>query len=172
MTSDRISEVIGILESRCARREYCQSDIRRKATKLLTDALAASGDCADLGDVPSAVDEILSRLVEAGFVDDVRYARAFASDKSSLSGWGPAKIRFALRSKGIPSESIEQALSGTDGEKAAVRLQRLLCAKWKTLRDDPYGKFKLIRYALSRGYEYCDVEDAVNGIVRGEITDL
>lgn len=141
------------MEALCAKREYCVSDIRRKAL------LKLEGD-------GEAAEEIVASLVADKFVDDARYASAFAREKASLQGWGPIKIRFQLRMKGISDADINAALDDVDSEKAAARLERLLETKWKTLREDPQGRLKLIKFALSRGYDYSEVERFLTQIVR------
>ena len=146
-------EVLSAMEALCAKREYCVSDIRRKAL------LKLEGD-------GEAAEEIVASLVADKFVDDARYASAFAREKASLQGWGPIKIRFQLRMKGISDADINAALDDVDSEKAAARLERLLETKWKTLREDPQGRLKLIKFALSRGYDYSEVERFLTQIVR------
>jgi len=146
-------EVLSAMEALCAKREYCVSDIRRKAL------LKLEGD-------GEAAEEIVASLVADKFVDDARYASAFAREKASLQGWGPIKIRFQLRMKGISDADINAALDDVDTEKASARLERLLETKWKTLREDPQGRLKLIKFALSRGYDYSEVERFLTQIVR------
>ena len=41
-----------------------------------------------------------------------------------------------------------------DGDVAESKMVKVMEAKWKLLEGDPYSKFKLIRFALSRGYDY------------------
>ena len=150
MTSE-IEQVRIALEAQCAKREYCSADIRRKALERLDyDAAAA--------------EEVVSALQEGGFVDDARYAAAFAREKSALDGWGPIKIRTALLSRGISRENVLGALGQIDSERAGARLEKLLEAKWRTLADDPQGRLKLIRFALSRGYEYEPVRPLIERI--------
>lgn len=139
------------LQGQCAKREYCVKDVTRKAMDKLD------------GDRETA-EEIAGELVRDGFVSDFRYASAFAREKSSLQGWGGIKIRFLLRSKGISEEDIAAALLEIDPERAAGRLEKLLENKWKTLQDDPQGKFKLIKFALGRGYDYPEIEAAVRRV--------
>ncbi len=141
-------KVLERLEAQCSKREYCAEDVRLKAFKALD------------GDMKGAA-EIVDSLVKDGFVDDRRYACAFAREKSSLTGWGPVKIRFALRAKKIAPENIDAALAEIDGDKASEKLSRLIEAKRKSLEGDPQIKLKLIRFALSRGYEYDAIQDLV-----------
>lgn len=149
MTSKELSS----LESLCARKEYCSKDILAKALKLVEgDADEAEG--------------LVAALIENGFVDDGRYARAFASDKALLDGWGPLKIRVALREKGISDSLIRDALDNIDSAKALEKMEKVLEVKWKTLSGDPAGRLKLIRFALSRGYEYSQIENPVREITK------
>lgn len=146
-------QILSALQNLCVRREYCTSDIRRKALDR------CEGDAA-------LADELMASLKADRFVDDVRYASAFAREKSSLTGWGPVKIRFALRAKGIADSDIAAGLAEIEEDRASSRLASLLQNKWKSLSDDPAGRLKLIRFALSRGYEYSQVEGIVDEITR------
>ena len=42
-----------------------------------------------------------TRLIEAGALDDERFARRYAEDKRELRGWGPERIREALAARGV-----------------------------------------------------------------------
>ena len=141
------------LEAQCARREYCSSDVLRKAAELLAREIQGQAR-NDSGEA----EQIVAELVRDGFVDDSRYAAAFAREKSRLTGWGPIKIRQALQVKKIPREIISEALAAAAGEDADSRLEKLLSAKARTLEGDPQARLKLIRFALSRGYEYDAVQ--------------
>ena len=142
---ERIRKVLVSLQGRCVRREYCRAEMRQKALKALD------------GDEAAAV-EVLDSLVEDGFVDDARYAGAFAREKAVLDGWGPVKIRYMLKAKGIGSADIDSALESIDAVAAAEKLDKLLAAKAKSLQGDPHARLKLIKYALSRGYNYDDIK--------------
>lgn len=142
-------KVLDRLENQCSKREYCTRDVRQKAMKAL------EGDAA-------AADEIVASLVNDRYVDDLRYASAFAREKASLSGWGPIKIRYALRAKGLGESDISAALEEIDSDKADERLRRLLEVKAKSLEGDPQRRLKLIKFALSRGYDYDDIKDHIS----------
>ena len=59
---------------------------------------------------------------------------------------------------------IAGALEEIDPDRAAARLEKVLETKWKTLADDPQGRLKLIRFALSRGYDYEPVRPLIERI--------
>ena len=145
-------QILDHLQDLCSKRECCSSEILKKAEKAL------EGDRA-------AAQEVLESLVSDRFVDDARYAAAFAREKSSLTGWGPEKIRYALIMKGITKSDIAAALEEIDPEAAGAKLEKLVSAKCRTLQGDPFIKFKLIKYALSRGYLYDDVAKAVEKVL-------
>ena len=116
----------------------------------------------------AAAEEVVSALVADGFVDDRRYAAAYAREKSALSGWGPVKIRAALLARGVARDVVVEALSEVDPARASAKLEKVLETKWRTLRDDPQGRLKLIRFALSRGYDYEPVRPLVERLTRPE----
>ena len=145
--------VLERLQRQCARMEYCTSDIYRKALKALE------------GDAEAAA-RIVAALVQDQFVDDRRYASAFAREKSSLQGWGAVKIRFLLRGKGISDEIIDAALQEVDPEKAASKLDKLAADKYRLLKGDPQCRLKLLKALLSRGYGYDEVEAAVKNVMQ------
>ena len=107
----------------CSRKECCRQEIAAKLEKL------------EVEDVSGAVEQ----LCKEGFIDERRYARAFARDKSSLQGWGSLKIKLALQNKQIDDATIARALEEIDGPAADARMEQLLRAKWITLarEEDP-----------------------------------
>ena len=139
------------LQKLCSKAEYCRADVYRKALK-------------DLEGDEEAAQKVVEALVAEKYVDDARFASAFAREKASLQGWGPVKIRFQLRGKGVPESVIAAALEEIEPEKADARLEKLLSAKARTLEGDPQFRLKLLKFALSRGYEYNTVEAALKKI--------
>ncbi len=145
-------KVLERLQRQCARAESCTFDVRRKAVKAL------EGDT-------EAAERIVASLVKDRFVDDARYAAAFAREKAALQGWGPVKIRFQLRGKGIPDETITEALGEVDTAKAAAKLDKLAAERYRLLKGDPQCRLKLLKALLSRGYDYDEVETAVRRVM-------
>lgn len=145
-------KVLERLERLCARAEHCSADIYRKAVKAL------EGDEA-------AASQVVRKLTEEKYVDDARYAGAFVREKSALTGWGPVKIRYALRAKGVSASVVDEALKEAEGNASQVRLEKLLRTKYRSLQGDPACKLKLLRFALGRGYTYDQVAPLVEKIV-------
>lgn len=151
--TDGQKKILDRLRGLCSRREYCYADVLKKAK----DAL--DGDA-------QAAKEVADSLVADKYVDDLRYASAYARDKASIQGWGDVKIRYMLSSKGVPASVITEALQEIDRDKSSSRLQKLLENKLRSLKDDPQCRLKLLRFALGRGYSYDEVNDVVNSLLK------
>lgn len=139
----------------CSRREYCVADIRKKLLVQL------EGNAAE-------ADEIIAMLLNEKYVDDLRYASAYARDKASISGWGAVKIRYMLASKGVSADIIASALDEIDSGKAQARLDKLMETKFRTLKDDPQCRMKMLRFALGRGYGYEEAASIVEALTKGK----
>ena len=150
---EEYSKVLDRRQAQCSKREYCSSDILRK------------GLAAFDGDREQA-SRLLESLIQDKFVDDLRYATAFAREKSRLTGWGPAKIKYLLVGKGIPKSVVEEALREIDPYEAQKKMRSVLEAKYKTLAGDPQEKFKLLKFGLTRGYEYDAIAPVVDDILK------
>ena len=148
-----MEKVLDRMRCLCSRREYCRSDVMKKALKALD------------GDRDKA-EKVVETLVKEKFIDDLRYSSAFARDKASLAGWGQTKIRYMLSSKGISKEVMTAALGEIDGEKAADKLERLMANKFKSLKDDPQCRLKMLRFALGRGYDYEEASSVLDKLMR------
>lgn len=152
MNQENIKKVTDRMRRLCSRREYCKSDILKKVLAAME------------GDAETA-EKILAVLVSEKYVDDLRYATAYAREKAMISGWGETKIRYMLSAKRIDRSLVDEALTEIDSDKADSRLQKLLENKAKTLKADPQIRLKLLRFALGRGYQYDDVTRVLQDIL-------
>lgn len=137
------------MASLCARSEMCESEIRIKLQRALVPADTA--------------ERIIDFLIENRFIDNARYARAFASDKAKFSGWGRNKIRMALIAKRIPESLITEALVAIDHPLYADALIRTARDRAAGLDLEDYSdRAKLCRRLLSRGYEMALVTSVID----------
>lgn len=155
MEKQEILRLTDKMRTLCSRREYCRSDIVRKIL---------SHDLAD----QSVADEIVTVLIKERYIDDMRYAAAFARDKASIAGWGAVKIRYALSMKGIDREVIAAALEEIDDAKADERMTKLLEVKVRSLKDDPDRRIKLLRFGMGRGYGYDELSGCIEKLLKNE----
>ena len=151
-----MEKVLDRMRNLCSRREYCRADIMKKAMSALE------------GDREKA-EKVIEILVTEKYIDELRYASAFARDKSSISGWGETKIRYMLSSKGVPREVIDKALEEIDESKAMTRLEKLMENKYRSLKDDPQCRLKMLRFGLGRGYGYDEVSEVLEFLIKNSI---
>lgn len=102
---------------------------------------------------------IVDKLVEEKFIDEERYCRAFIHDKYRFEKWGKVKIGQALQMKKISSMAYLPLLNEIDEEEYLGILQGLLASKQKSVHagDEYELRNKLVRFALSRGFEMKDI---------------
>jgi len=101
------------------------------------------------------VEEIISNLITDGFLNEERFAKAFAGGKFRMKRWGRIKITHALDAKGVSKNCIKIGLKEIEETMYAEALRELLAAKSETLKADNIytTRDKLARYAIQRGYE-------------------
>ena len=137
------------LAARCVARECCVSEVREKMRNW------------NLSRVDE--DSIVEQLVKERYIDEERYARAFANDQFRFAGWGRIKIGYTLRQKSIDSLIVSQAIQDIDPEEYRTALIKTLKAKMRALKALPQqaqGE-KLMRCALSRGFEFNLIRDSL-----------
>lgn len=119
---------------------------RERTTAELGEWLTARGF------EPAEVVVAIERLVEAGALDDERFATRFAEDKRDLRGWGPQRIRGALAARGLELTTIDAAL---EGDEPAGQLQRALelLERRSEAPVDEASRGRALSYLARRGYE-------------------
>jgi regulatory protein len=101
------------------------------------------------------IEEIISNLITDGFLNEERFAKAFASGKFRMKKWGRIKIIYALEAKGVSKNCIRIGLKEIEEAQYQDALRELLRAKSEIIKeDDLYStRDKLSKYAIRKGYE-------------------
>jgi regulatory protein len=123
------------------------------------------GWLAERGFELSQVAGVIERLIEAGALDDARFARRFAEDKRELRGWGPERIAEALVARGVGQEDVDAALAAEDRSTQLERAIDLLRGRGGEIRDES-GRARALGYLARRGYDTDLAYDAVRGYER------
>ncbi len=90
--------------------------------------------------------EIVSRLVEKGYVDDLAFARWYVDNRFVKKGVSSKRLRMELFKKGISREIIDEALNVRDDEEEIMKI----IAKKRAKYDDD----KLIQYLCRQGFPF------------------
>ena len=125
----------------CSKSEKCSSEMVEKL-KLW-------------GLSPEDSKPVIKKLISEKYLDDERFARAYAKDKLRFNRWGRQKIEYMLRAKKINQETVQLALEEITDESYTSEILKLIAEKEKSIKaKDRYDKRnKLMRFALSRGFE-------------------
>lgn len=130
------------LERVCVQSELCTFDVKTRLRKR--------------GIVGEIANKILDSLVSNRFVDDVRFADAFAYTKAQ-AGWGPMKIKAALVQKQIKEAVAQNAIEQVECRFFEEGLLRAVRTKAHALGLDAAVTFegaqKILRFAGGRGFE-------------------
>jgi len=145
----------------CAAEERCESGVREK--------LVAWGAGAD------DADEIVAELREEGYLDDVRYARAYCESKVLHQHWGRQKVLYQLRLKRLPREAIEEGMTAVDEEQYMEILEDTAARKLRELsgksgvgseRLEVGEKRKLMAFLASRGFTMSEINEVITKITK------
>lgn len=125
----------------CSKKECCRHDIFEKTTSW------------GIGRADS--EKIINSLTKEKFIDEHRYASAYVRDKFNYNRWGKVKIAAGLRMKGITADIVRESLELIDDDEYRQTLEKLISIQRKKVkaRNQYDLKGKLMRFALSRGFE-------------------
>ena len=128
-------------EHYCAYQERSQQEVRDKLY--------------DWGLWTSAIENIISKLIEENFLNEDRFARAYVRGKFNQKSWGKIKIKQGLQLKKVSQPLIKKALLTIDLDDYIATLTAVIEKKARTLteRNGMKKRYKLQQYALSRGFE-------------------
>ena len=125
----------------CAYQERTQQQVR--------DKLYSMGLHAD------DVEEVLTSLIIDNFINEERFARAFASGRFRVKKWGKIKIRFFLERLKLSEYCIRKALEEIDEKEYFETLERLVEKRLEGGRGEDVYKLnkKIADYLINKGYE-------------------
>ena len=131
------------LKHYCAYQDRCHAEVKTKAYSL--------------GIKKGDVEELTSRLIEEGCLNEERYARSFAGGKFRMKQWGKVKIKAELKQRRVSEYCIAAALGEIDHNKYKETLHKLAVKKWDAVKGPGTNLFvkmaKTKDYLLMKGYE-------------------
>src|SRR5882724_10071156 len=94
-------------------------------------------------------DEIISTLIEENYLNEERFAIAFAGRKFRMQQWGRIKIKYELKQKQVSEYNIKNALRQIDETVYRDTLMKLYKKKWDSLKGE---KNKFTKMTKTRHY--------------------
>ncbi len=137
----------------CAYQERCHAEVKQKLYGY--------------GLYKAEVELLLSNLIEENYLNEERFAIAFAGGKFRIKQWGKTKIKYELSQKQVSAYCIKKALATISEEDYEKTLSKLAAEKLKTLQGEKNiftKKAKLQNYLVGKGYEFGLVGRVVSGV--------
>lgn len=115
------------------------------------------------------IQKTLKRIIELGYLDDEKFARAWLEARK-LSGKGKFIVQRELRKKGVDEELIKKILEEYKEEDEFERVLELAEKKIKTYKNlKPFEqKQKLARFLASRGFSWTIISEVWREINKGK----
>lgn len=141
------------IESYCAYQERCAFEVKSKLISL--------------GQDNENIDILVAHLIESNFLNEERFAQAFASGKFRIKRWGKIKIKSELKQRKISTYSINVAIKEIDDHEYLKTLYNLAGSKIKSVKakSDFDKKVKVSRFLASKGFESDLIADVLNELL-------
>ena len=129
------------IEHYCAYQERSHQEVKKKLFLLGLNA--------------SQADELISSLILDGYLNEERFAKAFAGGKFRIKKWGRLKIINELEKKNISKNCIRSGLKEIDAEDYRQTLIAILSQKIAHLSENNIYvlRDKASNYAIQKGFE-------------------
>lgn len=129
------------LKHYCAYQERCHAEVKEKLYSL--------------GVWANDRDQIITTLIEENYLNEERFAIAFAGGKFRVKQWGRVKIKYELKQKQVSEYCIKKALQQIEEGDYYKTLNKLATDKYASLKKEQYmvRKKKTMDYLLRQGFE-------------------
>jgi regulatory protein len=108
--------------------------------------------------------EVLAELISENFLNEERFAKAFAGGRFRIKHWGRIKIKNDLKKHRVSEPNIQLALQNINENEYQQTLKNLIQKKIKLSgnRSTHNLKASVYRYMLSKGFEPELVMEQIN----------
>lgn len=142
------------MQKYCAYQDRCHKEVRSKLFEI--------------GMYGDDLENIIVELIEEKFLDEQRFAMAYARGKFRYKKWGRIRIKRELKMRQISAYCLKKAMEEITDEDYMETLETLLEKKNRVLRENNIWKRrkKLADYVISKGYESYLVWEAVKRLLK------
>lgn len=100
------------------------------------------------------IENTIKRLIKDGYLDDLKFARAFANDKLTITNNGPIKIKKELLKYIVEENIINEVIINIDNDIVKEKLSKLVEKQVKIKKGSTNTlKIKLVNYFINLGYD-------------------
>lgn len=111
----------------------------------------------------SLIEEILERFQELGLLNDEKFAENWVENRKEFRPRSKRALRMELRLKGVPDETIDQAVEEVDDEDQAFQAGLKQARKYRDLEWLDFRK-KMGDFLLRRGFSYSTIAPVIRRI--------
>lgn len=135
------SEIMQKLRRYCAYQERSHVEVR---TKLIS--LKVYGQ---------ELEDVINQLLEENFLNEERFARAYAGGKFRMQKWGKGKIIAGLKARKVSQYCIQKAMEEIPEDAYKETLDKLLRSALKRYKSKSafLTENKAAQYIIAKGYE-------------------
>lgn len=139
--------VLTIEESLQKARNYCV--YQERSQQEVRDKLY------DIGLHKKEVEQVIAQLITENFINEERFATAFAGGKFRIKQWGRLKIKMALEQKKISPYCIRQALNQISDQDYLKMIRKLISYQENKIADKNIKKkkYRIASHLTGRGFE-------------------
>jgi regulatory protein len=136
-----VDEALKRMENYCVYQERCHKEVEEKLVEMRL--------------IPEAKEKIFLHLIENNFLNETRFALAFARGKFRIKKWGKQRISRELKFRNISEYNIKAALERISLDEYETTLNELAAQRLLQIQEkNKYKKRKkLADYLLYRGWE-------------------
>jgi len=140
------------IASFCAYQERYQQEVRDKLHER-----GVYGEDAE---------ELIAYMISEGFLNEERFASAFARGKFRIKKWGRNKILQELKFRQISPNCIKSGMKEIEAEEYWETLLQLVEKKANLIKesDDFKKRYKTHQYLMGRGFENDLIQSAIETI--------
>jgi regulatory protein len=149
-----VSEATSRMEHYCAYQERCHKEVRQKLK--------------DMRMIPEAIEQIIHHLLQHNFLNESRFAQAFARGKFRTKKWGKHRIVNELKLRDISKYNINLALKEIPENEYITTFHDLAEKRISQLTSEKNiqkKRKKLVDFLLYRGWENHLVYDKIRELV-------
>ncbi|OEK02854.1 RecX family transcriptional regulator [Roseivirga sp. 4D4] len=116
------------------------------------------------------VEETISELITDGYINEERFAKAYAGGKFRIKGWGRRKIIQGLKQHRISEYCIKKGMLEIDPDDYFETLIKHLEKKKPLIKSDSMYilKGKLTQHVMAKGFEMDLIQEAIKHVLSKE----
>jgi regulatory protein len=130
------------IQKYCAYQERCHREVKEK---LYSYSLSVDD-----------VDDLTNRLIQENYLNEERFAKAYAGGKFRVKKWGRLKIIRELKLRDISPYCIKEGMKEIEDVVYYEQLKTILYKRWENLKTESnilMRKKKTSSYLIAKGYE-------------------